>query len=150
MEKDVIELKIVPRCGIGPIILGESRSTVRKAMEEAGLRFESERASLDYFCGNSIQVEYHEGTASFIGVASHTRFTAIYQGRNVFDTPAKELFAIVADADASDTHKFNRNGHVFPNQILTLWEADTQYDPLERRLIWGQVGLGDARYLQMT
>ncbi|MNV81898.1 hypothetical protein D3C71_1755930 [compost metagenome] len=77
-------------------------------------------------------------------------FTAIYQGRNVFDTPAKDLFALAADLDASGSHRFNRNEYMFPNQILTLWHADTQYDPRERRVIWGQVGLGDARYLEMA
>lgn len=119
-------------------------------MEEVGLRFESDTASLDYFCENSIQVEYYEGTAGFIGVASHAMFTAIYQGRNVFDTPAKDLFALAADLDVSGSHRFNRNEYMFPKQILTLWDADTQYDPLERRAIWGQVGLGDARYLEMA
>ena len=34
-------------------------------------------------------------------------------------------------------------------QIMTLWQADTQYDYLgsESRLVWAQVGLGNERYL---
>ncbi|EPJ81519.1 hypothetical protein CFII68_18785 [Pseudomonas sp. CFII68] len=38
---------------------------------------------------------------------------------------------------------------MFPNQILTLWDADEQYDRQggERREVWGQVGIGTNAYM---
>jgi hypothetical protein len=72
-----------------------------------------------------------------------------YKEVNVFDPPAEQLFSLMVagEVDAS-THKFDDTGYLFPDQILTLYDADSQYDKFrgETRPIWGQVGIGDARW----
>jgi hypothetical protein len=89
-------------------------------------------------------------SAQFIGIACHPAYRLSYRGVNVFDVPANELFALIASFDGSGSHEFNANEYEFPNQIVTLWEADEQYDRLggEQRPMWGQVGLGNQRYLE--
>ena len=147
------QLPIICLESIGPIKLGASRPEIRRTLEEGGYPYKLSRKSLDFFCDAAIQVEYIEDTASFIGVSFHSSYTCTYQGVNVFDTPAEELFFLVASAEGDDpTHTFNHYGYVFPKQILSLWEADSQYDYLggEIRPMWGQVGIGDARYLAAT
>ncbi|WP_139213161.1 hypothetical protein [Pseudomonas kilonensis] len=54
--------------------------------------------------------------------------------------------------DGSSQHseaKINPLFLMFPNQILTLWDADEQYDRQggERREVWGQVGIGTSAYM---
>jgi len=106
---------------------------------------------MDFFCDASVQVEYEEDdTASFIGVSFHSSFICTYRGMNVFDTPADALFSLMASFEGDGTeHAYNYSEYVFPKQILTLYDADSQYDRLggEVRPIWAQVGIGDARYL---
>jgi len=146
----MLQLVITPHESIGPIKLGVSRPDLRSMLHEFGLSLESSKTKMDYFCDASIQVEYEKDeTASFIGVSFHSSYTCLYEGANVFDTPAEELFALMAAREGNGTtHNFNDSEYVFPTQILTLWDADPQYDRLrgEVRPIWAQVGIGDARY----
>ena len=144
------ELRITPHVGIGPILLGASREAVRSALASIGFALESSLRLLDYFANAAIQVEYGpDERADFIGVSCHGDYSLTYYGTNVFDTIAERVFSIVAARDDSSDHTFDRSGCVFPTQIVTLWEADEQYDRLggEQRLIWAQVGLGNNRYL---
>jgi hypothetical protein len=147
----VKELSIVCHKAIGPIKLGVSRVEIRKILADLGWGLGSSRKALDFFCEASIQVEYAaDETAEFIGISFHSSYICTYDGMNVFNTPAEELFSIMAASeDAGSAHRFDSNGYVFPDQVLTLWEADPQYDRLggEVRPIWAQVGIGDVRYL---
>jgi len=144
------ELVITCHDSIGPVKLGAQRLEIRRILEECGLPFCSVRKALDFFCDASIQVEYEEDdTASFIGICFHSSYTCTYQGVNVFDTLAEELFSLMAAGEKDgSTHAYDPNEYVFPKQILTLYDADSQYDRLggEVREIWSQVGIGDARY----
>ena len=145
------ELAITPHVGIGPILLGASRQAVRLAVVGIGFPLESSRKALDYFAQASIQVEYgDDDTVEFIGICYHRDFTVTYYGINVFDTVAPELFAAIAAREASGDSVFDPSEYVFPNQIITLWEADEQYDRIggEERLVWAQVGVGNHRYLE--
>jgi hypothetical protein len=145
------ELAIICHDSIGPIKLGATRIELRRILDSHDFHLESTKKTMDYFCDASIQVEYEEDdTASFIGISFHRLYTCTYSGRNVFDTPAEELFSLMAAAEGDGTtHTFDDSEYVFPNQILALWDADPQYDRLggENRSIWAQVGIGDARYL---
>ena len=145
------ELVITPHVGIGPVLLGASRESVRLAVAGIGFPFESSRNALDFFAQASIQVEYgDDDTAEFIGVCYHRDFTATYHGINVFDIVAPELFAAIASHEVSSVPSFDSNEYVFPDQIVTLWEADEQYDRLggEQRLVYAQVGVGNHCYLE--
>jgi hypothetical protein len=144
------QFEITPHIGIGPIHLGATRETIRAALTSLGFALKSSRGSIDYFASAAIQVEYGgDDHADFIGVSCHRDYSLIYYGTNVFDTVADQIFALMSDRDNSGSHVFDRSGFVFPNQIVTLWEADEQYDRLggEQRPIWAQVGLGNQRYL---
>lgn len=145
-------LRIEPGVGVGPILLGESRPVVREVLSNLGFPLESTRGSLDYFCGASIQVEFGvDDRADFIGLSWHGAYKLTYYEIDVFDTEARRLFELVAEHENSggDHHRFDTAEYIFPGQILTLWEADEQYDHMGsgQRLIWAQVGIGSRRYL---
>ena len=147
------EFQIEPHVGIDPVRLGASRSEARAALSSIGFPLENARGALDYFCEAAIQVEFDEQQrADFIGFSCHQAFTIFYRGVNVFDTPAQDLFAVIAERDGSGAHSFRAAGYCFPSQIMTLWYADSQYDRLggEQRVIWAQVGLGSSDYLDAT
>jgi len=145
------KFKIAPHVGIGPILLGASRDSVRAALSASGYPLESSEDSLDYFASSGIQIEYGpDGCADFIGIACGKTYRLTYYDVDVFNTPADEIFDLIARRDNSGDWPFDASGFVFPNQIVTLWEADEQYDRLggEQRPIWAQVGLGNERYLE--
>jgi hypothetical protein len=145
------ELAIIPRRSIGPINLGASRREVKRILEEFGLPLKVSQATLDYYCNGSIQVEFEkDDTVRFIGISFNASYVCTYKGINVFDVSAEELFNFVAAGEKEpDKHVLDLYGYVFPDQILTLWDADFQYDYLgveEFRTIYAQVGIGDDRY----
>lgn len=148
----VITLDVLPRFGIGPVHLSSTREVVREALQRAGLPLSHERRSLDFFCKNSLQVEYgSDGRADFIGVGSGRELCARYFGIDVFDTPADRVFAAIAEREGGGALQvFNPPKCRFPRQIVTLWEADDQYDHRggSRWPVWGQIGVGSERYLQ--
>jgi hypothetical protein len=65
--------------------------------------------------------------------------------------PARKLFRLLAKADGG-THTFSASEYVFPNIIVTLWDADSQYDHLagESRPVYCQVGVGSREYLRVV
>lgn len=136
-----------PHQGWGVIRFGASRQEVREAMLAAGFPLESAREELDYFCQSSVQVEYAEGRASYIGVAYFAGYEAQYRGQNVFDMTATEVFNLIASGETT-AHRYARSSYFFPDQVMTLWDADRQYDRVggEKRLVWAQVGIGNAEY----
>lgn len=141
--------QIKPHLGIGPVRLNASRSDVRETLSAIGFPLEHTHGASDYFCEAAIQVEFHDQQrASFIGISCHEAYSVFYLDVNVFDTPAQDLFTLFAERDDSGGHVFRDTDYCFPNQILTLWDADSQYDRLggEQRVIWAQVGLGSSDY----
>lgn len=142
-------LELEPLKGVGPIALGAPREAARAAMAAIGFPLEHSRDAIDFFCESSIQFECDpDGRVMFIGLACSDAFIARYRGIDVFDVPARELFARAAEADDSGEHRFDPLEYCFPNQILTLWAADRQYDCRRKgtREMWGQVGLGNQVY----
>jgi hypothetical protein len=150
MPQSAIHLPIHPLIGIGPFKLGSSRDEIRRCMAAIGLPFESERGQMDYCCSSSIQVEYDdEGATDFIGTSFDERILVTYEGQNVFDLPAEALFELI-NTHEDKPSEYNDYEHVFPSQIVTLWDADSQYDRLggEIRPVWAQVGVGSVTYLK--
>jgi hypothetical protein len=153
MNKPIIELSLEPLIGVGPIKFGMSRIAARAELQKLGIPLSSSEESLDYFYENAIQIEYTEhDRASFIGIASHKTLFPTYYGQDVFSLTAKEFFNLVAEHETEDAHKFDSSEYLFRDQILTLWDADTQYDyrTQGKRQVWGQVGLGNLEYLALT
>ncbi|WP_259696913.1 hypothetical protein [Pseudomonas brassicacearum] len=142
--------EISPRKSIGPVHLGASRSAVRQALADMGFVLENSHGRSDYFCAACLQVEYSdEGVAQFIGISGGSEISFTYKGVDVFSIAATELFSLIAAADCSGSHEFNQYEYCFANQIITLWDADEQYDRQggEEREVWGQVGIGSEQYL---
>lgn len=145
------KFNLVPRAGVGPIKLGESRSVIESVFSQSGIKKSATNNNSDYYIENTIQVEFDKnGFSWFIGVSHHSSYDVFYQNTNVFDITAKTLFDLVASNDDSGSHEFSEYEYIFPNQILTLWDADEQYDRKdgEQRIIWAQVGLGTSEYLR--
>ncbi|OWP52891.1 hypothetical protein [Pseudomonas nitroreducens] len=144
-------LEISPHQCIGPICLGDTRAMARDALAAVGFPLESYNGPTDYFCQAAIQTECDEhGFIWFIGLSQSERYLARYRGVDVFALPAGELFSLIASADDSGAHEFNDSEYLFPGQIITLWDADEQYDRQgnETRPVWAQVGIGNARYVE--
>lgn len=143
-------LEIFPLQGLGTVRLGSSRADVRTALSSYGFPLERSHHSLDYFCDASIQVEFDPNDhAWFIGISCANQWIALYKGQDIFLLSASELFDLVATHDNSGVHQFEPSEYRFPNQILTLWDSDTQYDHKGHyvRPVWAQVGIGNAAYL---
>lgn len=143
-------LEISPGIGAGPVHLGMNPQTVIQRLTEIGLLQTGSRgAELIYFADNALQVEFIDGRASFIGLASSKLFQVRLYGIDPFDTAAPDVFQLIAKHEP-EPHRYARAGCVFPTTILTLYEADKQYDRLKgKRVTWGQIGLGDQRYLEV-
>jgi hypothetical protein len=147
----VLTFEIIPLDSIGPLKLGVTRAEAREAMRAMGFPLESARESLDYFHHSCIQTECGtDGNVEFIGISSSPEITVSYKGLDVYSLPAPELFSFIADHDASGTHIYNTYQYLFPNQVITLWDADEQYDRQgeETRPVWAQVGIGNSAYLE--
>jgi len=146
-----MELIIQPHVGIGPVRLGMKRDTVRTILGGLGGGNPVARsADIDCFFRNSLQVSFEpDETASFIEVASDAEWICLFEGTDVFDTPADDLLRHIERFDSPDPLLSMKNDYVFSSLILTLWEADSQYDCKrgETRGIFGAVGIGDDRYL---
>lgn len=140
-----------PHIGFGPILLGSLKKEVRASMNAAGFALESTHGRSDYFCDSSVQVEYTDERATFIGISFCEDFQSIYCGKNVFDLSAEMLFELIVAGESSGAHEFDQYEHYFPDQVMTLWDADSQYDRIggEARVVWAQVGIGNETYAEI-
>jgi hypothetical protein len=119
-------------------------------MSQAGYPRNYRRDDSDYFVSSAVQVEYNaQGRASFIGIAPHARIELLYHGVDLLRTPAKQVFDLIQKNESQqDDAEYSPLEYLFPDQIITLWAADKQYDLNgERTPAWGQIGIGDEGYL---
>lgn len=139
----MIELELKPGTGAGSIKLGSRRSDVRQQLAELGYPLCYENGAIDYFCDNSLQLEYENKVLRFIGISDHQHINCTYYGVDVFDTEAKKLFQLFASREIAVP--FERPGETcfFPHQGLNLWEADEQYDRKGsyKRPLYAQIGV---------
>lgn len=141
-----MNFEINPKIGIGPVKLGMSRDEIKSILGEQS--YSGSNGESDYYYENSLQVEFTDNLASFIGASYSGEYSVTYRGANVFNTEASKLFRLIA-INESETHEYDPSEYVFPEQILTLWDADEQYDytESEKRVIWAQIGAGSQTYL---
>ncbi|GAA5497143.1 hypothetical protein SAMN02745181_3658 [Rubritalea squalenifaciens DSM 18772] len=119
-------------------------------MKLVGFPLERDNGSMDYCCSSSIQVEYgDDDLVDFVGTSYDERMLVTYKGQNVFKLNARELFEFI-NAHEDDPSEYTDYEYVFPSQIVTLWDADSQYDYLggEQKPVWAQVGVGTESYLR--
>lgn len=139
----MIKLEINPRIGAGNIRLGTSREMARAQMKKNGYPLCSSHGASDYFCDNSIQLEFKNDQLRFIGISDHEEIECTYHGIDVFDIEATELFLAFAKNEIEKPNKNPGETYFFPHQGLNLWEADMQYDRKGsyHRKVYAQVGV---------
>jgi len=145
--KPVFEIR--PLHSLGPVRLGSSRADARHALSRLGFALENARGKSDFFCNASIQVSCDDaGKVHFVGITGTDQFEAQFKGQDVFSLAAPELFSLVAASDESGAHEYDPHEYCFPNQVVTVWDADAQYDRhgAAARPVWGQVGVGSPAY----
>ena len=150
MRSHTVEFELLPRVGAGPLRFGMPRADVRSMMSGLGFPLDSEHLTLDHFCESAIRIEYANDTLSFIEFWCHDHTIPSYRGTDVFSVTADELFTIIAAREGGGPHAYDPLEYLFPEQIISLWKADPQYDGRthQTRIVWGTVGVGDARYLK--
>lgn len=145
-----MRFEIEPHVGIAPIRFGMSRADVVQEMAKIGGGNPVDKGGvIDCFFNNGFQVSYRDDTVEFIEVCNEPDHTFVLAGMDVFDMPANELVARLEALDSVDPVLSDNYSYCFPNLIVSLWEADEQYDRKggEKRPIFGAVGIGDERYL---
>lgn len=145
-----MKLQLEPGAGALPVRLGVTRDQSHQDMAAIGLPLLSSRRSMDFYFHNAIQIDFDgDHGASFIGVSSHEEIELIYKGQNLFALPAREVFKLIAMYEDGETIAYSEAECVFPHQILTLYDADEQYDRYhgETMPVWSQIGIGNAAYL---
>lgn len=142
---------VLPHIGIGPVHLGmtvkEADASLRKV---AGAGAREPIRSLHYYFDAALQFELGDsGRIQFIGLAHSPRILCQYRGHDVFDTAARDLFKLIAEHERRKP-RFRSDEFLFEDQIITLYDADEQYDykGKETRPVWGQIGVGNAEYLK--
>lgn len=142
-----MNFEIEPHIGIGLVKLGMSRVEVKEALGDDF--YSGSHGRSDYYFSNSLQIEFLEGKTDFIGASYSDQYTVIYHGQNVFDITSEALFNIIAKNESAN-HSYVASEYLFLDQILTLWDADDQYDHIrgEEREVWAQVGIGSSSYLK--
>ena len=143
-----MEFLIKPNDGIGAIKLGMSREQVKKLLAD---HFSSTDNTIDFYFDNSLQIEFENGLVDFIGISQNDAYKVSYENTDVFDIDGAILFNSIASNEA-ENHTLNESEYIFPDQVVTLWDLDTQYDYLgnHKRNIWAQVGIGTKSYLQVV
>ena len=139
----VLDLPISPGIGIGPIKLGMSKLQARSTIEDQGFPLESSYDELDYFCEAAIQLEYKSEHVRFIGISQHSEISCTFNGVDVFDLSAVDLFNLVSANEPRSPQEQPGDTCYFPHQGINLWEADEQYDRKGnyKRAVYAQVGL---------
>jgi hypothetical protein len=147
-----LQFEIVPHIGIGPVRLGMLPAEVDAVLAPlpGALPTISKSKEVRCYFQASLQIEFSQsGTAQFIGVSNHADLLFLYHGRDVFDLPAPELFALIASHERAQTHTYSPLEYTFPDQVVTLYEADEQYDRKgnRTRAVYAEVGIGSSEYV---
>jgi hypothetical protein len=148
VEKPVLEF--LPGIGVGPVRFGMSPDEVIAVLESVSLHpSNAKRSSRMFFAQNAFQVEFTENQVSHIGVADSKFFEVRVYGANPFTMTAEEVFALITRFE-SNRNEFSPLECLFPDSIITLWDADEQYNHFDEsgRSAWASVGLGNNVYWQ--
>lgn len=150
MSSSPLEFELQPGVGAGSILLGMSRDAARSLLSSLGLSLAHTRGTHDSY-GDAIKIEYsRDDLSQFIEFSCSSAVRVRYRGVEVFSVAARELHDLIAREESGPRRLFNRHGAIFPEQMITLWDADTQYDcrTLESKEVWGAVGIGNGEYLK--
>ncbi len=144
-----LRFELVPMEGALPLRLDQTAAEVAQVMSSLGLQPSSDRGQSVYYLENSIQIEFGEATgrSQFIGFANQAGLEVIYGGEKVNGRSAEEVAALFGKREDVPP-PFDDLEMLFRQQILTLWDADPQYNLTQSNVpIWGQIGIGSPQYL---
>ena len=102
-----MKLTLEPRKAVGPIKLAASQESVRDTLAAVGCPVQATHGNSDYFFESTIQVEYDEGLASFIGISAHASIELLYRDYDLFDMAAEQVFRVLSSHEAHQHHIFN-------------------------------------------
>ena len=146
--KPKIAFSLIPGQGAMPIALGSTREQAGATLLQLGVSRSSRHGRQDYYLENAIQIEFTDERATFIGIYPHEDIALFYHGENILGMEAQKAFQLIARHEGTGGHAYCENEYLFPDQIITLWSADSQYDPSGADMVvWGQIGIGNAAYL---
>lgn len=75
----------------------------------------------------------------------------MFRHRHIGDYGSNELFCVLAEIDGGRLD-FIEYDYLFSNIMMTVWDADSQYDYLggKSRVVYGQVGVASQTYRDTT
>lgn len=147
---------VIPLKGIGPVLLGMSREEVRSVM---GIPIESYRETctrtlIDVYHKGGFRVFYDEDDrVEYIELSSlDDSFTAVYKGKEVFQTKAEDLVDFISQ-DAPFDPEYPEPGclYVFPQLELSLWRPflpEDESDPEGQ--YFSAIGIAKQGYWSIT
>jgi hypothetical protein len=121
-----IALSLIPGQGAMPIVLGSTREQAGATLLQLGVLRSARHGTQDYYLENAIQIEFTDERASFIGISTHEDISLFYHGENILGMEAREAFQLIARHEGAGDHIYFEDEYLFPNQIITLWDADSQ------------------------
>jgi hypothetical protein len=143
-----IDLSLIPGQGAMPIALGSTREQTGAPLLQLGVSRSARHGTQDYYLENSIHIELTDERATFIGICPHKNVCLFYHGENILGMEAEEAFQLIARHEDAGGHIYSQHEYLFPNQIITLWDVQSQYDRSGgNKVVWGQIGIGNAEYL---
>ena len=144
---------VEPLVGIGPVRLGMSREEVKRTMPDpphSFLKTPHSRHETDSFHGSSFQVFYtgESPTVEYIELSGGAEVRALFGEQSMFETPANELIAVLADQHALETDDDSSPCDVlFPGLQMSLWRPYTPESPTEEDgRYFATLGLGVTGY----
>jgi hypothetical protein len=146
-----MEFMLEPHRGIGPVSFGMTRAEVAAAMAHVGGGVSnSANEQRGCFFNFALEVSFaDDGRVDYIEIGSILPLRVRFAGRDVYDTSADELLALVEQFDhfAPELSQPPLR-YVFPKLILTLWGRNHVFDYRGgRRPVFGLVGVGTPSYL---
>jgi len=140
---------ILPNVGAGELVLGTSRATSQSTLKRLGFTLSKTRDNMDYYDDNSIQLDYfNDDVLHYIGFAHSPNFEVVYNHVDPFDTDAAKLFELI-NVNETTAIPYNDYDPLFPTQIISLWNAQEQYDynGEHQRPVFATFSIGDQHYL---
>ncbi len=137
-----------PHEGAGPLSFGMTRKSAGETMAGLGIDPGSSHGASDYYFQRAIQLEFAPGGGLwFIGLSREDGLRVTLYGMRLDGAGANDVAAAFA-AGETNRPRFDQNEMLFPQQILTLWDADPQYHANEEFAVWAQIGIGSRGYLE--
>jgi hypothetical protein len=100
----------------------------RALMESLGFAISHSRDGMNYYDDNSIQLDFFDDNVlHFIGFAHSSNFSVSYCDNDPFNCDARALFQRIVANEPTEI-PFNEYDPFFPSQIISLWDAQEQYD----------------------